>query len=196
MKELTNKETMSSLQIAEISGKRHSHVLDAIRAMEPTWVKVGRPKFRLANYTDNQGKIRPCYELTKTECLYISTKFNDEARAKLVLRWEELEYSRIKQLLKVESISGVQGVIFGGIVYYPYQELVRAVGGVRKASSHRKLRYPEQFVKIAGRNFVSAAYAKVLETTYAYLKAINAAKANLPKLNFGEDKEVLPYGAI
>ena len=33
----------------------------------------------------------PCYSLTKTECLYIATKFNDEARAKLVLRWEELE---------------------------------------------------------------------------------------------------------
>ena len=33
----------------------------------------------------------PCYSLTKTECLYIATKFNDEARAKLVLRWQELE---------------------------------------------------------------------------------------------------------
>ena len=33
----------------------------------------------------------PYYSLTKTECLYIATKFNDEARAKLVLRWEELE---------------------------------------------------------------------------------------------------------
>ena len=29
--------------------------------------------------------------LTKTECLYIATKFNDEARAKLVLRWQQLE---------------------------------------------------------------------------------------------------------
>ena len=28
----------------------------------------------------------PCYQLTKTECLYIATKINDEARAKLVLR--------------------------------------------------------------------------------------------------------------
>jgi hypothetical protein len=37
----------------------------------------------------------PCYVLTKTECLYIATKFNDEARAKLVLRWEELERERI-----------------------------------------------------------------------------------------------------
>lgn len=34
--------------------------------------------------------LLPCYQLTKTECLYIATKFNDEARARLVLRWEEL----------------------------------------------------------------------------------------------------------
>gem|GEM_PF-3015294 len=33
----------------------------------------------------------PCYMLTKTECLYIATKFNDEARARLVLRWQQLE---------------------------------------------------------------------------------------------------------
>ena len=39
--------------------------------------------------------MRPCFELTKTECLYIATKFNDEARAKLVLRWEQLERERI-----------------------------------------------------------------------------------------------------
>ena len=37
----------------------------------------------------------PCYQLTKTETLYIATKFNDEARARLVLRWEELERERI-----------------------------------------------------------------------------------------------------
>jgi phage antirepressor YoqD-like protein len=35
--------------------------------------------------------VVPYYSLTKTECLYIATKFNDEARAKLVLRWQELE---------------------------------------------------------------------------------------------------------
>ena len=37
----------------------------------------------------------PCYQLTKTETLYIATKFNDEARARLVLRWEELELERL-----------------------------------------------------------------------------------------------------
>lgn len=83
--------TMSSLEIAKITGKRHSDVLEAIRTMEPAWEKVSQRKFPLASYKDAQGKDRPCYNLTKTECLYVATKFNDEARAKLVLRWEALE---------------------------------------------------------------------------------------------------------
>lgn len=92
MNELTTRgQAMSSLQIAEITGKQHAHVMEAIRSMETAWQKVSQSNFRLASYTDKQGKERPCYQLTKTECLYIATKFNDEARAKLVLRWEELE---------------------------------------------------------------------------------------------------------
>ena len=89
--QLTRQETMTSLQIAEVTGKPHNDVLKAIRAMEPAWVKITQGKFSLSTYTDRSGKSNPCYSLTKTECLYIATKFNDEARAKLVIRWEELE---------------------------------------------------------------------------------------------------------
>ena len=86
---------MTSLEIAELTGKQHKHVMEAIRKMEPAWVKTCGSNFRLTSRTIVQpnGGTRevPCYLLTKTECLYIATKFNDEARAKLVLRWEELE---------------------------------------------------------------------------------------------------------
>ena len=83
------------LEIAELTGKQHKDVLKAIRNMEPSWEKVCGRNFALTSRTIVQpnGGTRevPCYSLTKTECLYIATKFNDEARAKLVLRWEELE---------------------------------------------------------------------------------------------------------
>ena len=82
---------MSSLDIAELCGKPHNDILKAIRKMELAWVKINGGKFSLVEYKDSKGELRPCYQLTKTECLYIATKFNDEARAKLVLRWEELE---------------------------------------------------------------------------------------------------------
>ena len=92
MKDLINNvERMTSIKIAEVTGKQHKDVRRAIRNMEPAWEKVNGRKFALVEYRDKKGELRPCYSLTKTECLYIATKFNDEARAKLVLRWEQLE---------------------------------------------------------------------------------------------------------
>ena len=82
---------MTSLEIAQLTGKPHNDVLKAIRKMEVSWAKVAQGNFSLGSYEDINGQSRPCYFLTKTETLYVATKFNDEARARLVLRWEELE---------------------------------------------------------------------------------------------------------
>lgn len=62
-----------------------------IRNMEDAWIKVNGTKFGLVDYIDNKGQKRPEYHLTKKETLYIATKYNDVARAKLINRWEELE---------------------------------------------------------------------------------------------------------
>ena len=92
---------MTSLEIAELTGKQHKNVMQAIRNMEPAWEKVTGLKFQLCekSYLLANGvtKKQPFYQLTKTECLYIATKFNDEARAKLVLRWEELEMADVRR---------------------------------------------------------------------------------------------------
>ena len=85
--QINKEQTMTSLEIAELT----------IRKMEPAWRKVAESNFRLGSYRDANGQMRPCYQLTKTECLYIATKFNDEARAKLVLRWQELEMEDVRR---------------------------------------------------------------------------------------------------
>ena len=99
--ESSEPQRMTSLEIAELTGKNHFDVLRAIRKMEPAWEKVCKCKFALTSRTIVQpnGGTRevPCFSLTKTECLYIATKFNDEARARLVLRWEELEVAHRAQ---------------------------------------------------------------------------------------------------
>ena len=86
---------MTSIEIAEVTGKQHKDVMRAIRNMESAWKKVNGGNFSRVEYRDKKGELRPCYSLTKTECLYIATKFNDEARAKLVLRWEQLEMENL-----------------------------------------------------------------------------------------------------
>lgn len=85
------KRTMTSLEIADLTGKPHSDLMKAIRKMEEAWILVGQGKFSLTYYKDQWNRQQPQYELDKKECLYIATKFNDEARAKLILRWEQLE---------------------------------------------------------------------------------------------------------
>ena len=100
-----SKQTMSSLEIARLTGKPHNDVLKAIRAMEPAWERVTEGKFSRSEYKDPTGRSLPCFELTKTEGLYVATKFNDEARAKLVIRWEELEQKARAQMLMLPDFT-------------------------------------------------------------------------------------------
>ena len=121
---------MTSLEIAELTGKQHKHVMEAIRRMEPAWEKIAGLKFQLGSYEDANGQLRPCYQLTKTECLYIATKFNDEARAKLVIRWEELECERLKvksekYLPEPKQILVLADEIIGEVTVYSF---LRSVG--------------------------------------------------------------------
>lgn len=79
--------------------------------MEPAWKKVSERKFALAEYQDEQGKPRPCYSLNKEECLYIATKFNDEARAKLIKRWKELEEQHQKPSVPQNYLEALKSLV-------------------------------------------------------------------------------------
>ena len=102
---------MTSLQIAEITGKNHFDVMRAIRKMEPAWEKINESKFTLVDYQDKKGETRPCYSLNKEECLYIATKFNDEARAKLIKRWKELEEQHQKTSVPQNYLEALKSMV-------------------------------------------------------------------------------------
>ena len=102
---------MTSLQIAEITGKPHADVMKAIRKMEPAWSKINEGNFSLVDYQDKKGETRPCYSLNKEECLYIATKFNDEARAKLIKRWKELEEQHQKPSVPQTYLEALKSLV-------------------------------------------------------------------------------------
>ena len=89
---------ITSLDIAKLTGKEHRNVLRDIRNMEPAWEKLHQLKFEQMqiNLPNNGYRLRTVYALTKLECLYIATKYDDVSRAKLVLRWEELERGNVR----------------------------------------------------------------------------------------------------
>ncbi len=102
---------MTSLQIADITGKPHADVMKAIRKMEPAWSKINEGNFSLVDYQDKKGETRPCYSLNKEECLYIATKFNDEARAKLIKRWKELEEQHQKPSVPQNYLEALKSLV-------------------------------------------------------------------------------------
>lgn len=112
---IVDDERMTSLQIAEITGKAHKDIMRAIRNMEPAWEKVQERKFALMQEeveTNNGGhKMRPYFSLNKEECLYIATKFNDEARAKLIKRWKELEEQHQKPSVPQNYLEALKSLV-------------------------------------------------------------------------------------
>lgn len=112
---IVDDDRMTSLQIAEITGKPHNDVMKAIRKMEPAWERVQEGKFSLMQEeveTNNGGhKMRPYYSLNKEECLYIATKFNDEARAKLIKRWKELEEQHQKPSVPQNYLEALESLV-------------------------------------------------------------------------------------
>ena len=122
-----DEQRISSLDIAAVTGKQHKDVLKAIRNMESAWEKECGRKFALTSekLSMPQGGVRmiPVFSLTKTESLYVATKFNDEARAKLVKRWYQLECERLgvnveepKLLVTVEEIVNRSDEIRRGLI--------------------------------------------------------------------------------
>ena len=82
-------ETMSSLEIAELTGKRHDAILRDIRNLLSQGVNAHN--FVAVEYTDKKGENRPCYNLTKKGCLILASGYDAKLREKIIDRWEELE---------------------------------------------------------------------------------------------------------
>ena len=99
MNELLSKETMSSLQIAEITGKRHDAILRDIRHLITQGVNAHN--FVEVEYTDKKGEKRPCFELTKKGCLILASGYDAKLRERIIDRWEELESEKQKECFQI-----------------------------------------------------------------------------------------------
>lgn len=93
----TQATTMSSLEIAELTGKQHAHIMRDIRNMVEQLEKgkLANPKLDwLANssaYTDKQGKKRECYLLDYNTTINLLTGYDAAKRMSVIQRWQELE---------------------------------------------------------------------------------------------------------
>lgn len=74
------KETMSSLQIAELTGKQHSNVMRDIRnileQLEDRRQFNFELMFKITKLGNNAERKDPCYNLTKKGCLILASGYS------------------------------------------------------------------------------------------------------------------------
>jgi phage antirepressor YoqD-like protein len=102
MNELTTFNKMTSMEISEVIGKEHKHVMrdirDEIEKLESGGVS-NESKFGLVEYTDAKGEKRPCYQLSKEGVLQLAARYDAVVRAKLI----ELAMKQEEKPLHIDS---------------------------------------------------------------------------------------------
>lgn len=84
-------QTMSSREIAELTGKEHKHIIRDIRTIiEQLKDGPNLDHEEFQSLTDNRGYTSE-YLLTKNQTLLLMTGYNIPLRQKLINRWQELE---------------------------------------------------------------------------------------------------------
>lgn len=87
--EIIKKETMTSVEIAKVTGKRHDNVVRDIQNILKQGVDA--LNFEETSYKDKANRQQKCYMLTKKGCLILASGYDALLREKIINRWEELE---------------------------------------------------------------------------------------------------------
>lgn len=101
-------QTMSSKDIAELTGKRHDHVLRDCDNLNVNYEKLQLPKlgesFIIRELPNGGSKEERIFLLTKIQTLDLMTGYRSDLRIKVNRRWAELEEEKMKREKEVKVI--------------------------------------------------------------------------------------------
>lgn len=176
MKELINtiEQTMSSFEIAKLTGKQHSHIMRDIRILNKAYENLHQSKIGLKHRISDLGEGRqrndPYFELTKMQTFDLLTGYNTELRIKVNRRWAELEAQTLIKMPK--------SLLLKGLEFLPYIEwLYFNAYSLNSSSFYRRIRkYPQHFFKASNNKwYINKAFAEQLlefRSTYHKLKEV------------------------
>lgn len=97
---------MSSLEIAEVTGKEHKNVMRDIQNLLSQG--VDKLNFERISYKDSMNRVRDAYQLTYKGVLILASGYNPVLREKIINRWEELETGKTEPKFSQQSPSQPQ----------------------------------------------------------------------------------------
>ena len=110
---IENKNTMTSREVAEITGKEHKNILvdirDEIKKLENKGIRA-ELIFQLGEYLDKNNQKRPQYNLTKEGVLQLAARYDAVVRFRLIEKvTRPKEYSQKELLLmNLEAIERIE----------------------------------------------------------------------------------------
>ena len=104
--EANNVLTMSSLEIAELTGKRHDNVMaDIVKMFKDLGDEWGLLNFQDTYTHPQNGQKYKCYSLPKRETLILVSGYSVAMRARIIDRWQELEQKESTQFKMPKTLS-------------------------------------------------------------------------------------------
>lgn len=100
---LTMNNTMSSLEIAKLTGKDHGNVLRDIRRILEE-VEIDGIIFE-SSYLSDQNKTLPCFNLPREVCDLVVSGYSVKYRYAIIKRWHELERPKTQLELAREQVA-------------------------------------------------------------------------------------------
>ena len=138
----TNTQTMSSREIAELTGKGHNHVMRDIRKLEKQLGDMFEGVIQ--NWTHPQnGQIYEEFFLRKDTCLTLLLGYDAVARIKVVKRWQELEEKERSNSLVLPNFTDPAEAAIAWATEYKAKQLAMQQLEVAKP----KVEYFEKYVE-------------------------------------------------
>ena len=94
---------MTSVEIAEVTGKQHAHIMRDIRNLLDRG--VNESNFGLVEYKDKKGEARPMYELTPKGCLILASGYDPVLREKIVNKLDEYQQKERANMLQLPDFT-------------------------------------------------------------------------------------------
>lgn len=105
--------TMTSREIAELTGKQHKHVLEDVRKMLDE-LGLSSADFS-SQYKDSTGRTLPCFNLPHRECMILVSGYSIPMRARIVDRWEALETGKAVPAVSVAARAAEDMVVLSAL---------------------------------------------------------------------------------
>lgn len=98
--------TMSSREIAELTGKQHSNVMRDIRVMAEELMNSNlNPCVKSTTYVGKDGRTYDQYEIDKETTLCLISGYDATLRMRIIKRWAELEAANMRPLTTMEMVA-------------------------------------------------------------------------------------------